>query len=386
MKGGLQIMYKTYKFRLYPNKEQEILLSKTFGCVRFVYNHYLDKCKKNNYNNAFSLAKDIPNLSCEYEFLNEVDSCALRNSVFNLDNAYKNFFEKRNNYPVFKNKFSRQSYRTNCIRGSYKGKKYSNIKVDLENKTIKLPKFPPMKIRGYRNLKNLEGKIINATVIKEKYGKYYVSVVVEEPDILTAKKVVPRSIVGMDLGVKDLVITSNGEKYGNPKVIQKYEKKIKYLQRELSRRKPGGNNYVKTKRKLARVYSKIANARKHNIINIVNDLVRDNDIIVSEKLNVKGMSQNHNLAKNVLDASFNKICMMLKWKCELLGKYYYQVSTFFPSSKTCSMCGMKTDKTNDLGVREWVCDSCGSRHDRDINASINIMFEGLKLHYTNCYN
>lgn len=243
-----------------------------------------------------------------------------------------------------------------------------------------------MKIRGYRNLKNLEGKIINATVIKEKYGKYYVSVVVEEPDILTAKKVVPRSIVGMDLGVKDLVITSNGEKYGNPKVIQKYEKKIKYLQRELSRRKPGGNNYVKTKRKLARVYSKIANARKHNIINIVNDLVRDNDIIVSEKLNVKGMSQNHNLAKNVLDASFNKICMMLKWKCELLGKYYYQVSTFFPSSKTCSMCGMKTDKTNDLGVREWVCDSCGSRHDRDINASINIMFEGLKLHYTNCYN
>ena len=374
-------MYKTYKFRLYPNKEQEILISKTFGCVRFVYNHYLEKCKENNYKNAFALVKDIPNLCLEYEFLNEVDSCALRCSVFNLDDAYKNFFSKRSSYPVFKNKFSRQSYRTNCIRSSYKGKEYSNIKVDLESRTIKLPKFSPMKIRGYRCLKKFEERIINATVSKEKYGKYYVSVVVEEPDIVTTKKVVPRSIVGIDLGVKDLVITSYGEKYSNPKVIEKYEKKIKYLQRELSRRKPGSNNYGKTKRKLAKVHSKVANARKHNIINIVNNLVKDSDIIVSEKLNVKGMSQNHNLAKTILDASFNKVCMMLNWKCQLLGKYYYQVDTFFPSSKTCNRCGMKTDKTNDLGVREWVCESCGTKHDRDINASINIMFEGVKLHY-----
>ncbi len=184
------------------------------------------------------------------------------------------------------------------------------------------------------------------------------------------------NIVGIDL-----VVTSDGERYFNPHEIEKYEKRIKRIQRKLSRKERNSKNYNKTKVRIARLYSKIKNSRRHNLINVVNKIVREHDIIVSERLRVKDMSKNHNLAKNILDASFNKICLLLEWKCKLLGKYYYQVDTYFPSSKMCSHCGNKTEKTNNLSIRNWVCDSCGSSNDRDLNASINIMFEGLKLHY-----
>ena len=375
-------MYKAYKFRMYLTDSQKILVHKTFGCTRFVYNHFLNKCKENGYQKAYDMCKELKELVVEYPFLKEVDSCSLRNSIFNLEDSYKNFFSKRSGYPVFKNKFSKQSYRTTCIKSSYKGNNYSNIEVDLKNKKIKLPKLGLVSIRGYRNLDGINGNIINATIERDTTNKYYVSVVVEETEFIR-EKVKPTSIVGIDLGIKNLVITSDGEKYSNPKEILKREKQLKRIQKKLSRQVRGSNNYNKTKIRLARIHSKIKNSRKHNMITIVNKIVKEHDIIVSEKLNVKGISSNHHLAKSVLDASFNKICELLKWKTKLQGKYYYQVNTFYPSSKMCSHCGSKTEVTNNLSIRNWECTNCGNKNDRDINASINIMFEGLRIHYQN---
>ena len=365
---------------MYPNNDQIILINKNFGCVRFVYNYFLNKCKNNKYYKDFNMCKELKKLQEEYLFLKEVDSCSLRCSIFNLEDSYSNFFARRSGYPCFKNKFSKQSYRTNCIRSTYKGTNYSNIAIFKKDNQIKLPKLGLVNIKGYRNLDSINGKIINATIERECTSKYYVSVVVEETEILKNKKT-PTSIVGIDLGIKDLVITSEGKKYSNPKELLKREKQLKRLQRKLSRQVKCSKNYAKTKIRIARVYSKVRNSRKHNIINIVNDVVKNNDIIVSEKLNIEGMSKNHNLAKSIIDASFNMICNMLKWKTTIQGKYYYQVDTFYPSSKTCSRCGNKTNITNNLSVRKWTCENCGNENDRDINASINIMFEGLKLYY-----
>lgn len=373
-------MYKAYKFRLYPDSYQRQILSKTFGCVRLIYNHFLDKCMKNGFIKTFDMCTEIKELYVEYPFLKEVDSCSLRCAVFNLEDAFKNYFSKRSNYPRFKSRFNKQSYRTTCIRSTYKNREYSNIKLDLVNRKVKLPKLGLVDIRGYRNQKEIRGRIINATIEKETTNKYYVSIVVEEKEFAPSK-ITPQSIVGIDLGIKNLVVTSDGEKYNNLKEVLKREKRLKRLQRKLARQINGSNNYYKTKEKIARIYSKIKNSRKHNIINIVNKLVKEHDIVVSEKLKVQEMTQNHNLAKNILDASFNKICQMLKWKCSVLGKYYYQVDTYFPSSKKCSHCDNITSKTNNLNVRNWICDKCGCENDRDINASINIMFEGLKIHH-----
>ena len=373
-------MYKAYKFRLYPNDNQKILINKTFGCTRFIYNHFLNKCKEEKFIKAYDMCKELKELVLDYPFLKEVDSMALRCSIFNLEDSYKNYFSKRSAYPSFKNKFSKQSYRTNCITSVYKNKKYSNIEIDIKEKMIKVPKLGLVKIRGYRNLNELTDRIINITIEKEKTNKYYVSVITKKEEEIP-KKITPTSIVGIDLGIKDLVVTSNGEKYPNPKEINKREKRLKRMQRKLCRQVKGSNNYNKTKEKIAIIHSKIKNSRKHNIITIANKIVKEHDIIVSEKLNVKKMSSNHKLAKNILDVSFNKICELLKWKAKLLGKYYYQVDTYYPSSKICSHCDNKTEITNDLKVRMWECENCGNTNDRDINASINIMFEGIKIHF-----
>ena len=375
-------MYKAYKFRMYPDNNQIILINKTFGCGRFVYNYFLNKCKRNKYYRISDMCNELKGLCVKYPFLKEVDSCSLRCSIFNLEDSFKNSFAKRNEYPCFKNKFSKQSYRTNAIRSSYKGNNYCNIEIYKDINKNKLPKIGLVKIIGYRNLNKIDGKIINATIEKEPTGKYYVSVIVETKDIEITKKE-PTSIVGIDLGIKDLVVLSDGTKYSTTKELNKREKKLKRLQRKLARQIKGSKNYNKTKRKIARIHSKIRNSRKHNIINIVNEIVKEYDCIISEKLNVKGMVKNHKLAKSIINASFNKICELLKWKTKILGKYYYQVDTYYPSSKTCSHCGHKTDITNDLDVRSWECSECGNLNDRDINASINIMFEGLKIHYLN---
>ena len=374
-------IYRAYKFRLYPTEEQRILMHKTFGCSRFVYNYYLNYQKENGVQKSFDLCKDLKELEKEYEYLKEVDSCALRCSIFDLEDGFNNFFAKRSGYPIFKSKFARQSYRTNCIRSTYKGKEYSNIEVDLLTRFIKLPKLAKVKIRGYRNRERIEGKIVNATISKETTNKYYVSVLVEED--LLVEKVTPTTIVGIDLGIKDLVVTSDGIKYGNEKVLTKYEKRLKRLQRKLSRQVKGSKNYLKTKEKIARIHAKIKNYRKHYLNNIVNEIVYEHDIIVTESLLVKDMFKEKVKAfnKSLSDASLSKLCSLIEWKSKIKGKYYYKINTYYPSSQICSHCGYKNEKLKDLSLREYDCPKCGTHNDRDINASLNILLEGLKLHY-----
>ena len=374
-------IYRAYKFRLYPNEGQKILIHKTFGCTRFVYNYYLNYQKEKGIQKAFNLCKDLKELEKEYEYLKEVDSCALRCSIFDLEDGFNNFFAKRSGYPRFKSKFARQSYRTNCIRSTYKDKEYNNIEVDLLTRFIKLPKLAKVKIRGYRNRERIEGKIVNATISKETTNKYYVSVLVEED--LLVEKVTPTTIVGIDLGIKDLVVTSDGVKYGNEKVLTKYEKRLKRLQRKLSRQEKASKNYLKTKMKIARIYAKIKNYRKYYLNDIANEIVDEHDIIVTESLLVKDMFKEKVKAfnKSLSDASLSKLCSLIEWKSKLKGKFYYKINAYYPSSQICSHCGYKNENIKDLSIREYDCKECGTHNDRDINASLNILLEGLKLHY-----
>ena len=374
-------IYRAYKFRLYPNEGQKILIHKTFGCTRFVYNYYLNYQKENGVQKTFDLYKDLKELENQYEYLKEVDSCALRCSIFDLEDGFNNFFAKRSGYPRFKSKFNRQSYRTSCVRGTYKEKEYSNIEVDLLTRNIKLPKLGKVKIRGFRNKDKIEGKIVNATISRESTNKYYVSVLVEE-DILI-EKIIPTTIVGIDLGIKDLVVTSDGIKYGNLKVLMKFEKRLKRLQRKLSRQVKGSKNYLKTKEKIARIHAKIKNYRKHYLNDIANEIVNEHDIIVTESLLVKDMFKDKKKVfnKSLSDASLSKLCSLIEWKSKIKGKYYYKINTYYPSSQICSHCGYKNSEIKDLSIREYDCPECEVHNDRDINASLNILFEGLKLHY-----
>ena len=374
-------IYKAYKFRLYPTKDQRGFINRTLGCKRFVYNYYLNYLKDNNGINRFDLHKDLPKLKEENEFLKEVDSTVLCSAIDDLCKAFNDYYAKRKGYPNFKSKFSRQSYRTSCVRGTYKEKEYSNIEVDLLTRNIKLPKLGKIKIRGFRTKDRIEGKILNATISREPTSKYYVSVVVVE-DILV-EKVTPTSIVGIDLGIKDLVITSDGIKYGNEKVLMKFEKRLKRLQRKLSRQVKGSKNYLKTKEKIARIYAKIKNYRKHYLNDIANEIVDEHDIIVTESLLVKDMFKDKRKAfnKSLSDACVSRLRSLIEWKCKIKGKIYYKINTYYPSSQICSHCGYKNSKLKNLSIREYDCPRCGIHNDRDINASLNILFEGLKLHY-----
>jgi len=376
------LINRAYKFRLYPSKEQEILINKTFGCTRLAYNYYLNmkqELYKQNHTtlSSYDMCKDLKVLSNGRPYLKEVDSIALRTSIFDLDDAYNSFFKETNGYPKYKKKNGKNSYRTNLITSTYKGKTYENIKLDLKNKTIVLPKLKEVKIRGYRNLEKINGRIINATVSKES-NKYYVSVCIEE-DIPTPI-FTPTSIVGIDLGIKDLVITSDFEKYEKQKIIEKYEKKLKRFQRKLSKKQKGSNNYYKLKQKISRIHQKIRNARKFIIHHITKAITDENDIIVLETLKVKNMLKNHNLAKRVSDASLSEIVRQLEYKSKWKGKKLYKIDTFYPSSKICNKCGYKNERIKDLSIRNYTCPNCGCNLDRDYNAALNIMYEGLKLY------
>ena len=369
-------MYKSYQFRLYPNNQQIVQIQKTFGCTRLVYNYYLEKRKKDNLT-CFDVIKDLPNLYSEYPFLKEVDSCSLRCSLFDLEDGFKRFIKHQNNYPKFKGKYSsKRCYRTNYITSTYKGKRYENIRVDLKREVIILPKLKEVKIRGYRNLESLPGRIINTTISECSSGKYYVNVLVEVSHIVP--KIIPKRIVGIDLGIKDVVITSDGEKIKNERIIEKYEKRIKRKQRELARREKGSSNYYKTKKRIAILFQKLKNARKYFIHQITKKLVLENDIIVSETLKVKEMLEEKRFSKFLSDASLSKICSILKQKASYYGKRYIQIDSYYSSSQKCSRCGYKNEKVKNLSVRNWVCPECGSYHDRDINASQNILFAGIK--------
>ena len=373
---GMQIL-KGYVFRMYPTENQEELINKTIGCSRFIYNHFLDDKikeykKTGKSKTAYDQIKLIPSLSKEKPWLKEVDSCALRNSLFNLDNAFTNFYNG-NGYPKFKAKGVHESYKTNNIKSSYKGNNYNSIKLDLKNKTITLPKLKEVKIRGYRNKNIIPGEVKSA-VIKKDAGKYYVSVLINEELIRPA--FVPTSIIGIDLGIKDLIVTSFNEKIENK--IKLNTKRMVGLQRGISRCKKGSKNRYKMKLKIQRLYQKIRNARKHMIHDITNKLINENDIIVTENLDVKGMQKNHYVAKGLNENPISEIIKVLKYKADWNNKRIIQIDRYYPSSQICNVCNYQNKEVKDLSIRNWECPVCHTEHERDYNAAVNIMFKGLE--------
>ena len=372
----MEKVLKGYVFRMYPNQKQIELIEKSFGISRYIYNYFLNKNQNKKYFNPFNHIKELPSLCSENKWLKEVDSCLLRCAIFNLEDSYKRYNNKLGEYPKFKGKHtSRNSYRTNNITSTYIGKTYNSITLDLKNKIIKLPKLKEIKIRGYRNLNNIIGRIINACIYKEA-NKYYVSVCIEEEK--TIEKIIPKTIAGIDLGIKEIAVTSDGRVYNNRKIIEKYENKIKGLNRWLNRAKPGSKNRYKIKIKLQTTYQKLKNARKYYLHKISKEITKENDIIVTENLKTKEMVQNQNLSKKILDVSWNELIRQIKYKSKWQGKTTYQIETYYPSSQICSHCEYQNKETKDLKIREWICPECRNVNDRDINASINIMYEGIK--------
>ena len=376
---GLMNTYKAYKLRIYPTDFQRELLEKTFGCTRYIYNNFLAE-RKNKYEESktrisvYEQLKELTDLKKEKEWLREIDSCALQACVYNLDDAFQKFF-KGNGYPRFRVKGVHESFRTNNTLNSYKNKKYESIRIDFKKRIITLPKLKEVKFRGYRKDKKMVGKIKSAT-ISEYASKYFVSILVEMPFVKYSLK--PTTIVGLDLGIKDFIVTSNGEKLKNEVKIN--EKRLKGLQKWLSRCKPGSKNRYKVKLKIQRLYLKIRNARKHMIYKLANKIIKENDIISIENLDVKSMYQVHKIAKHLKNIPISEFIRVLKYKSKWLGKKVIEINKYYPSSQSCNRCGFKNEEVKDLSVRKWTCPRCGLIHDRDINASINIMFEGLKIY------
>ncbi len=370
---------KGYVFRLYPNVEQKALINKTIGSARLIYNIFL-RDRIDVYNNtkkgksAYDQNIMIPSLLVKYPFLKEVDSCSLRNASNDLECAYAHFF-KQGGFPKFKAKGVKDSYKTNNVVSSYKEKVYNSIELDLEKRLIKLPKLKWVKIKGYRNKKSINGRIRSA-VIKRDAERYYVSVLVEED--VYKPMFTPQSIIGIDLGIKDLIVTSHNEKIKN--IIKDRSKRLKGLQRALARCKAGSKNRYKIKLKIQRLWQKIRNARKHLIHDITNKLIKENDIIVCEDLDVKSMYKDHNIAKSLNSNPLGEIIRVLKYKAEWNNKKLIQIDRYYPSSQECSVCGFQNKELKNLSIRKYECPMCHTKHDRDFNASVNIMFEGLKIY------
>jgi len=381
-------IYRAYKFRTYPNITQKELINQTLGCTRSVYNYYLNKKKETYEQQKINISvkdciKDLPNLYIDRPYLKEIDSMSLRTTLFDLDNAYQKFYKEKKGYPKYKSKYQKNSYRTNCIRSNYKGTTYENIKVDMLNHIITLPKLKDIKIRGYRKTKEIQGRIISATVSKES-NRYYVSIIYEQE--IKEQKTIPKTIIGIDLGIKDLIITSEGEKIRNEKAILKYENKIKGLQKGLSKKKPGSKNYYKMKQKIQIVYRKLKNTRKNSIHAITKRLTDENDIIITEKLQLQKLIQEKKYSKYLTDASLNEIIRQITYKSKWKHKKYYQVETYYPSSQICHYCGHKNKIVKDVGIRIYECESCRNKLDRDINAAINLMDKGLEYYLKEQYN
>lgn len=367
-------MEKAYKFRLYPTIKQKELMLKTFGCVRFVYNQTLavrrdayDRDKKSLPTN--DCVKMLPSLKEQYPWLKEVDSTALQTSVKNMGQAYENFFRGLKNqqgpkagFPKFKAKHhSKASYT-------------SKMGISVGDSAVKLPKLGWVKAKISTPVK---GHLLNATVSMTRSGKFFVSICCSEVEI-------PRlpgtgKAVGLDVGIKDLVITSDGEKFRNPKFLAKSEKKLAHLQRELSRKSKGSKNCEKARLRVAKQHEIIANQRRDYLHKLTTYLVRSYDVICAENLNVAGMLKIHHLAKAIADCSWGELCRQLKYKTDWQHKALIEVGRFFPSSQICSSCGFQNPEIKDLSVREWECPQCHSRNDRDVNAAKNILKEGLRL-------
>ena len=365
---------KAYKVRLYPTIDQQVFFAKSFGCVRFIWNKMLSD-KIEHYKETKTTLKNYPaQYKKEFEWLQEVDSLALSKVERHLQKAYQSFFKNGTGFPKFKKKGQRDSYTTNNQKGT----------VAITNNTVKLPKIGHIKAKFPDKI---NGLIKSATISRTPSGKYYVSLLVK-----TIATSLPKthSNIGIDLGLTDFIVLSDGSKVANPKFLSKLQHKLAREQKILAKRRAvakvanrklsDSRNYQKQKFKVAKVYEQITNSRTDFLHKLSFNLIKNHDVIAIEDLNVKGMVKNHKLAKAISDSSWSTFTTMLAYKAEWYGKTLVKIDRWYPSSKTCSGCNHLLTKAElPLSLRSWDCPSCLQTNDRDINASINILNEGLKL-------
>lgn len=358
----MNTVHKSYKYRMYPTKSQMTLLAKHFGSTRLVYNHFLNRRKVEYLENETTLnyyacASELTELKVELPFLKEVNSQSLQQSLRQLDVAYNRFFKKQSQFPSYKKKTSRNSFTV-------------PQKFKVEEGKLYIPKFREgIEVNVHREL---VGKPLFATVSQDPDGRYYVSVTVEtthEPFSPTGKS------VGIDTGLSGLAILSDGTIYPNPKNLKRGLKKLKFLQRQHSKKVKGSVSRKKSQRKLAKHHKKVANRRLDYLHKTTTEIVKNHDLIVVEDLAVKNLMKNHHLAQSFSDVALGKFYELLEYKSAWNNRTFVRVDRFFPSSKTCSTCGwIKDDLT--LQIRSWTCPSCGETHNRDLNAAKNILLQG----------
>ena len=365
---------KAFKFKLKPNKKQEILISKNIGCCRFIYNQMLAERRDKYENKDKSKCKTEKQYKEEFDFLKEAESSSLQQTRIDLEQSYKNFFRKiklhqKVSFRFKSRKNPKQSFR--IVSNNSYSNRYSK-KIRIKDNYIRIPKIGFVKFKKSREV---EGKIKSITVSKNILNQYFVSILCE-----VELKKLPKidKNIGIDLGIKDFCITSDNKKEFNPKFLRKSELKLKKAQRTLSRRKKGSKRREKARKKVFKVYQKIANQRLDFLHKLSTKLINENQVICLEKLAVKNMLKNHCLAKSIADCSWSKFVEFLKYKADWYGRTIVQIDRFFPSSKLCSSCG-NTKKDLKLKDREYCCDSCGITIDRDYNAALNILKEGLRI-------
>ena len=354
---------KAYKYRIYPNTEQKIFFAKCFGCVRFFYNKSLDDM--NEIYKSTGKFKNITPASYkeDYSFLKEVDSLALSNAQLNRNTAFKAFFSHKTGFPKFKSKRNDQSYTTN---------NQGSVKFSSNNRYISIPKCPRIRIKKHRDF---IGTIKSITVSRTTDDKYYMSLLVEEE----TKPMEPTDgMIGLDLGIKELIVDSNGHKYKNHKYLTKSQNKLAKEQRKLSKMVKGSNNRNKQRIKVAKLHKHIQNQRNDYLHKLSKKIIDENQIICIEDLKVKDMMNDSKLARNISDVSWSRFVSMLIYKADWYGRKVVKVPSTYPSSQLCSKCSYKNSITRDLAIRKWTCPKCGSIHDRDINAAKNILSKGIE--------